>query len=182
MFYCKKCGGTSPFWKKYCPVCSRERTLEKRLSLTDNSIDENLNLNEENLDLSELEHLPSGFPIFDRIFDGGFLLTFVYYIWAARGAGKTSFLLQVCSYLESIGKKAVFFSFDESQKSIQKKYVKYGLEKHLSHFVFENNPGVIERTLSEFSPDFVVVDSLQSLVRYNNEMSVPTLDRLKKEA
>jgi DNA repair protein RadA/Sms len=105
----------------------------------------------------------------------------VYFLYAGRGAGKTTFLLQVCSYLGSLGKSVVFFSFDEGIQGIRKKCDQYGL-KCLPHFVSEYSPGVIERTLLEHKPDFVVVDSLQSLALYDANTIISTLSRFKKEA
>jgi len=60
--------------------------------------------------------------------------------------------------------------------------LQYKLGQHLPHFVSENSPGVIERTLLEYRPDFVVVDSLQTLAEYNRDAVVGTLFRLSKEA
>jgi DNA repair protein RadA/Sms len=131
---------------------------------------------------SKLVHLPSGFPNFDRVFQGGFLLLFVYFIVAERGAGKTTFLLQVCSYLVSLGKSVVFFSFDESKEGINKKCLQYHLIDSQPYFVAENIPGIIERTILERKPDFVVIDSLQSLAEYKADEITGILYRLRKEA
>jgi DNA repair protein RadA/Sms len=136
----------------------------------------------EQLTSHDLVHLPSGFPIFDRVFNGGFLQSFVYFIHASRGAGKTTFLLQVCSYLVSLGKSAVFFSFDESAEGIMKKCLQYGLSGSQPHFVCENEPGNIECTILDCKPEFVVIDSLQSLARYKTDEIVGILYRIRKDA
>jgi len=174
MYNCIICKKATPKWSRECPVCSAEHTLEKQHQLPSNSI-----IEEKTSQIRE--HLPTGFKIFDFIFGGGFLLGFVYLIHAMRGAGKTTFLLQVCAFLVSLGKSVIFFSFDESEHGIKDKCNKYKL-KHLPIFICENNPGVIDRVLLEHNPDFVVVDSLQSLTKYNNDAIVGTLYRLRKEA
>jgi DNA repair protein RadA/Sms len=175
MFVCSKCGEKSPVWVRYCPVCSAENALRKE------SLEIGFSKTQESAS-SELVRLPSGFPHFDRIFHGGFLLTFVYFIHAERGAGKTTFLLQVCAYLVSIGKTVVFFSFDEGIEGTKKKCLEYELTANQPVFIFENSPGVIERTIHEQQPDFVVIDSLQSLEQYDAENTVKILYRLRKEA
>jgi len=109
-------------------------------------------------------------------------VTFVYFLYASRGAGKTTFLLQVCSFLVSMGKRVVFFTFDESIEGIKKKCSKYNLNSYLPHFVSEHRSGVIERTLLEHKPDFVIVDSLQTLAEYNRHAMVGTLFTLSKKA
>ena len=175
MFQCRECKKNFPKWSRVCPVCSSEKSLEKQPMLPNAE-------KTERIAGPELEHLASGFPIFDRVFAGGFLRAFVYFIHASRGSGKTTFFLQICTFLVRLGKKVVFFSFDESLEGIRKKCLQYKLGQHLPHFVSENSPGVIERTLLEYRPDFVVVDSLQTLAEYNRDAVVGTLFRLSKEA
>ncbi|MDR2384592.1 MAG: hypothetical protein LBD80_02855 [Tannerella sp.] len=130
----------------------------------------------------ELIHLPSGFPFFDLIFFGGFLQSFVYFIHAEKGAGKTTFLLQVGAFLVSIGKSVVFFSFDEDVEGTKKKCLQYGLTTKQPVFIFENRPSVVEHTIGKYKPDFVVVDSLQSFVQYEAGEIAKVLSHLKKEA
>lgn len=174
MYYCKSCGRKSYVWKRFCPECNEEMSLEKKPSSLD--VD-----NAEKPTCTDLIHLPSGFPIFDHVFNGGFLITFLYYIHAERGAGKTTFLLQVCSFLVSLGKSVVFFSFDESKEGIKKKCVQYHLD-YQPYFVCENSTGIVERTIKERKPDFVVIDSLQSFAKYNADDIVGTLYRIRHEA
>jgi DNA repair protein RadA/Sms len=175
MFICRKCGEQSPKWNRFCPVCSAENSLDKKPR-------EICFTKTEELTSPELIHLPSGFPAFDRVFQGGFLQSFVYFIHAEKGAGKTTFLLQACAYLVSLGKSVVFFSFDEGVEGTKKKCLEYRLTTSQPVFIFENNPGVIERTIREYHPDFVVVDSLQSLAQYDSDTTVTLLHRLRKEA
>jgi DNA repair protein RadA/Sms len=150
-------------------------SLEKKLPLLD--------INKaEHLTSPDLARLPSGFPIFDRVFNGGFLQSSVYLIHASRGAGKTTFLLQTCSHLVSLGKSVIFFSFDEGETGIKKKCQEYSLNDNLPHFVCENGPGIIEHTLVEYKPEFVVIDSLQSLAKYKANEVTGILYRISKEA
>lgn len=172
MFICNKCKKMAPKWSRNCPVCSAEHTLEKQLQLTSNDIIE-YQLK------SSHERLLTGFELFNIFF--GFILGFTYFLHAMRGAGKTTFLLQIFNFLVSLGKQVVFFSFDEGEKGIREKCIKYSLS-HSPIFVYENDPGVIERMLLEHGPTLVVIDSLQSLVKYDNEAVVAALYRLRKEA
>jgi len=174
MFICNKCKKIISKWMRECPVCSAEHSLEKQQQLLSDGY-------MQKKDTLSQEHLPTGFELFDRIFGGGFLLGYLYFIHAMRGAGKTTFLLQVCAYLVNLGKTVIFFSFDESKQGIIEKTIKYNLS-HSPIFICENNQGVIERALLDHNPDFVVVDSLQSLAKYNNDAVISTLYRLRKEA
>ena len=175
MFVCKDCGRESFVWKRFCPECNAELSLKKKPSSLDVDITEKSTCH-------DLIHLPSGFPFFDQVFNGGFFQTFLYFIHAERGAGKTTFLLQACSFLVSLGKAVVFFSFDESAEGITKKCLQYNLGSNKPHFICENSPGIVEKTIAELRPDFVVLDSLQSFAMYNNDKIVKTLYRIRNIA
>jgi DNA repair protein RadA/Sms len=175
MFVCIKCEEVSPVWHRECLVCGAEMALEKKVPLSDFG-------EQEKMAGPDLVHLPSGFPIFDRIFHGGFLQTFVYFIYAEKGAGKTTFLIQVCAYLVSLGKSVVFFSFDESAEGIKKKCKKYGVDNNQLHVVCENNQGIIKRTIVECRPDFVAAESLQSFAKYKSDETASILYLIRKEA
>ena len=174
MFICKECGTEAPIWSRYCPKCSSEMSLKKKPLLLESCREEKPDV--------KTERLPSGFNFFDFIFGGGFLVSFLYYIFAEKGAGKTTFLLQICSFLVAFGKKVVFFSFDEGRDGIEKKFTQYGLSCHRPVFIWENLPGVIERTLQETKPDFVVIDSLQTFAKYKKDEIVDVLYRIRLEA
>jgi len=175
MFYCKECGERTPMWKKRCPTCSQESTLEKRPAISDNS--------ESGKPVSiKAKRFPSGFLSFDNTFNGGFLSTFMYFLHAAKGVGKTTFLLQACAHFASLGINVVFFSFDESESGIRKKCLQYELNLDLVTFIYDNTPGVFERTVLRYKPDFVVLDSLQTFLKYAKGSLASALDWLKNEA
>jgi DNA repair protein RadA/Sms len=166
MFFCKICNAKSPIYKKYCPVCSGKDSMEKRIQLTEasNTV----------IQVTGLEHLPSGFSFFDSVFKG-FLRTFIYFLTAKAGEGKTTFLLQVSSFLVSIGKKVLYFSFDESEAGIMKKCNQYRLNNNLPQFIFENTIGIVDRWINMLHPDFVIIDSLQSFAKYDSNSIVSSL-------
>jgi DNA repair protein RadA/Sms len=172
MFVCNNCGEETPKWQRFCPVCAAEMALEKNalLSIVDKT---------EKKAGPDLVHLPSGFPMFDQTFGGGFLQSFTYFIHAERGTGKTTFLLQVLAFLVMLGKSVVFFSFEESEDGIRKKCRKYGIDYRQQCFVYENIPGIIERTIQKNKPDCVLLDSLKSLAKYNSGEVVSTLYRFR---
>lgn len=174
MFYCKSCGRESPVWKRFCPECNAEKTLEKKPLAFDSK-------NKEKITRPDLIHLPSGFPIFDSIFAGGFLRGFLYFLHAESGAGKTTFLLKVCSYLVSLGLKVLYFSFDEGINGMKKKCQQYLLTKNMPIFIFENNLQVVTGALHEYQPDLVVLDSLQRFAKYDDKNVVSALENLQKK-
>jgi DNA repair protein RadA/Sms len=173
MFVCQKCNEESPIWERTCPTCSSELSLIKKTPII---VSQNIDTQ-----VKKSEHLKTGFPFFDIIFKG-FLRSFVYYLSAERGAGKTTFLLQVCNYLVSAGKKVLYFSLDEGEIGIMKKCMQYKIKSDMINFFFNNNFGIVERSINQFHPDFVVLDSLQSYAQYKNEIIVSTLYRFSKEA
>jgi DNA repair protein RadA/Sms len=174
MFYCRNCKEKFPVWNRECTVCGNEFTIvvEKPvLRLIDNR----------ELEVCKTERLPSGFTLFDKVFNGGFLRGFLYFLHAEGGAGKTTFLLQICSFLISNSMKVIYFCFDENIDGIIKKCTQYGLMNLQLHIKYDNsNINNIEAAINEYRPDFVVIDSLQSFEHYKNNDNVKPLNRIKK--
>jgi len=173
MHKCTNCGTEFPTWNRICRFCKKEMTLEKVMLLP--NFHKDIHLEEHHT-----ERLPSGFNIFDKVFNGGFLKRYVYFIYAEKGAGKTTFLLQVCFHLKSIFNQVIYFCFDDSRDGINKKCCQYELSGVPPVFIFNiKNFTDLEASINSIKPDLVVIDSLQSMVNYNTQILNTTLNNLK---
>lgn len=100
---------------------------EKQLYLNSNAA---ANMNEFMLDLAEYKDpIETGFPIFDRVLDGG-LHDGLYIIGAVSSLGKTTFILQMADQIAKQGQDVLFFSLEMSAKEIK--------AKSTSRITFEN--------------------------------------------
>ena len=171
MFVCEKCGDGFALWSRSCPTCSAENSLVRKAE----------EVPKRKAGVHELSRLQSCFTFFNSVF-GGFLVPFLYLFRAAPGAGKTTFLLQVCAFLVSRGIRVLFFSFDEGEDGIRKKWEQYGLGENLPDFVFEYSPNVIEKTIREVQPSFVVGDTLHRIAAFAKDKPEEFIAKLKRLA
>ena len=171
MFVCEKCANGFALWTRRCPACSAEMSLVKKVE----------EVPKKKAGTQELRRLQSCFPFFNSVF-GGFLIPFLYLFRAAPGAGKTTFLLQICAFLVSHGVRVLFFSFDEGEDGIKKKWEQYGLGENLPDFVFEYSPNVIEKTIREVQPSFVVGDTLHRMAAFAKDKPEEFVAKMKRLA
>lgn len=81
-------------------------------------------------DLSQYKDpIETGFPIFDRVLDGG-LHDGLYIVGAISSLGKTTFILQMADQIAKNGQDVLFFSLEMSSKEIK--------AKSISRITFEN--------------------------------------------
>lgn len=100
---------------------------EKQLYLNGNA---SADIDEFMKDLGEYKDpIETGFPIFDRVLDGG-LHDGLYIIGAISSLGKTTFVLQLADQIVKAGQDVLFFSLEMSSKEIKAKSV--------SRLTFEN--------------------------------------------
>lgn len=74
------------------------------------------------------EPIKTGFPLLDKALDGGFYPEQLAFLGAISSLGKTTFFLQVCDNISSMGIPVLFFSLEMSRKEI--------ISKSLSRLTF----------------------------------------------
>ena len=100
---------------------------EKQLYLNNNA---GANMHDFKKDLiKQKEPIETGFPIFDRILDGG-LHEGLYMLGAISSLGKTTFVLQMADQIAKTGHDVLFFSLEMSTNEIK--------AKSISRITFEN--------------------------------------------
>ncbi|PKQ69361.1 hypothetical protein BZG01_00035 [Labilibaculum manganireducens] len=105
-------------------------------------------------------------------FDGAWLdsfgkpeLTGTWLVWGPSGNGKTRFVLQLCKYLATLGRKVAYNSLEEGASlSMRNAFMDVGMEEVKRRIVLldaEPIDQLIERLQKRKSPDVVAIDSVQ---------------------
>ena len=177
-FVCSECGGTSPKWQGQCPHCRAWNTLQEfkvsqgvsarynpdYLMPAKGFVDTTGSIQ----DLSEVavEDVPrtiTGIGEFDRVMGGGLVRGCVALIGGDPGIGKSTLLLQVMARLVELGRKALYVSGEESPTQIAVRAQRLQLQPRGLALMSEIELEHIEKVISERQPEFVVIDSIQTI-------------------
>ena len=174
-FYCKECGYESAKWLGQCPGCrawnsfveepvagsSGTRSFSKASGLRP-ARQKPVRIDE--IALQKEDRLPTGFKELDRVLGGGIVVGSLVLLGGDPGIGKSTLLLEVSRNLAADAKKRVLYvSGEESLKQIKMRAERIVDISGDLKFMTETNIENIIATIQEEQPDFVVIDSIQTM-------------------
>ena len=110
-------------------------------------------------------HEPTGIGEFDRVLGGGVVEGSLMLVGGEPGVGKSTLLLQVCARLADKGKRVLYVSGEESARQIRLRADRLGATKSNILVLAETAMDAIEEKLNKVQPEFVVIDSVQTMYR-----------------
>ena len=177
VFVCQECGYTSPKWLGKCPTCGQWNTMIEEFVVQDKTPGPAM-LKGENrgnaVKLSDIEsseygvRFSSGIPEMDRVLGGGYVPSSLILLGGDPGIGKSTLVLQICGKLPQ-DKKVLYVSGEESAPQIRMRAHRLGIENSNLKLLSENAMSVILACVEKEKPDFLIIDSIQTV--YSDEMS-----------
>ncbi|MDD3571953.1 MAG: DNA repair protein RadA [Eubacteriales bacterium] len=174
IYICSACGYETPRWMGKCPGCEAWNTLEETLPQAAGSgrkPDKRPGgTGAEEALLPEIKgggqmHQPTGIPEFDRVLGGGIVEGSLMLIGGEPGVGKSTLLLQVCTYLAGKGKRVLYVTGEESARQLKLRANRLKVGECPMMVLAENAMDAVNAKLEALSPDYVVVDSIQTMYR-----------------
>jgi len=178
-YVCNNCGYESSTWVGKCPACGewnsfkevsriigkskKSKTINSRSSDSGSSV---INLNA--IKVSSDHRLKSGFSEFDCVLGGGFVAGMVILLGGEPGTGKSTLMLQVAANVASQKKKILYVSGEESKEQIKLRSIRLKIDSNDIYLLCNNNIEQIDSAISEFNPDLLIIDSIQSV--YSSEI------------
>lgn len=174
IYVCTDCGYESAKWMGRCPSCGAWNKMEeqapaapapaagparKSTVLAPAAPAKTLSEIEE----SEQERVHSGIGEFDRVLGGGIVPGSLVLIGGDPGIGKSTLLLQVSALLAEAGARVLYASGEESTRQIKMRAKRLGLAGKNLYVMSETNMDEIEAQREALSPDFLIVDSIQTV-------------------
>lgn len=170
VYVCTECGGESSKWVGQCPSCEAWNTLKefkttpakaaRLVGYTGLSASTVQPLAEVNLE--ELPRVTSGYGELDRVLGGGLVPGSVLLIGGDPGIGKSSLLLQVMGHLCE-QHKALYVTGEESGSQVAMRASRMELPMQQLHVLTEVDVQQITQLAIQFSPKFMVIDSIQTM-------------------
>ncbi len=172
-YTCTACGFETVRWYGKCPNCSEWNTLQesikedtfpskpnKRAPGTGNQAQEISSVED-----SAENRISSGSTEFDRVLGGGIVEGSMLLLGGEPGVGKSTLLMQVASHLSNQGKKVLYISGEESAKQLKMRATRLGAQNSAMLVLTENAMDNIEDRINSIDPDYIVVDSIQTVYR-----------------
>lgn len=176
VFFCQNCGHEETKWLGQCPMCKEwntfveEKVIASSVSAsvkTDRDIEKKIvALSQVNTD--EQKRFQTGMKELDRVLGGGIVPGSLVLVGGDPGIGKSTLLLQVCQKLAK-ERQVLYISGEESLSQIKLRANRMGDFSDNMKLFCETNLGTIRNVIEKKQPEFVVIDSIQTM--YSEEVS-----------
>ncbi len=171
-FVCSSCGFETPRWLGKCPDCGGWNTISETVTqeVAQKPLKQRGGTGGPISTIRDVEagsqlYTSSGTEEIDRVLGGGIVEGALILFGGAPGIGKSTLLLQICAYLSKTGKRVLYISGEESAKQIKLRADRLGAGDSDMRVLSENAMDAIEQRLSEYAPDYCVIDSIQTMYR-----------------
>ncbi len=173
-YRCSECGTTFSKWSGRCTNCGSWNTLIETLpaeTAEGKNALSNAKVSGKKLDFVNIksivpsdakERLKTPFKDLDTVLGGGFLKGSVTLLTGQPGIGKSTLLMQICSFIAK-DHNVLYVSGEESAGQVKLRAVRLGAESDKLSFASSTSGNDIAKTIEAGEFDFVVVDSIQTL-------------------
>ncbi len=174
-YVCSACGFESVRWYGKCPGCeawnTMEEIMETNVQVSSRKADgqrkgtggDVQKIGE--IETTEQTHVPTGIGELDRVLGGGIVSGSLMLVGGEPGIGKSTLLLQACACMAHRGKHTMYISGEESAHQIRLRADRLGVSDEEILILAENAIDNVEEKMRRNNPDFVVIDSIQTMYR-----------------
>ncbi|MCD8025231.1 MAG: DNA repair protein RadA [Candidatus Gastranaerophilales bacterium] len=172
---CQNCGYESFSYLGKCPECGRfstfvEEIVQEKVEVKSKNSSMNIGsgfssgyskITEVKLDKSI--RISSGMEEFDRVLGGGFVEGSLCLLAGDPGIGKSTLILQTAKNISNQDKKILYICAEESTSQVKLRANRLGADSDNIYVTQQNCLEEIIGQIDDLKPDFLVVDSIQSV-------------------
>ena len=186
VFYCSECGNESAKWQGRCAACGAWNTMlehiekpaipgrAKSAPVGSSRIPQRLSEVASNDEI----RFTTGMGELDRVLGGGAVAGSLVLVGGAPGIGKSTLLLQICNSLCS-GRKVLYVSGEESEQQLKLRAQRIGTNPEGLYILSETRLSDILEAVDTLGPDILIVDSVQTLYREENDSAPGSVSQVK---
>ncbi len=175
IYVCQECGNQERKWNGQCKECGKWNTFVeekfrptpqvtgKNLGKSVSSFRETKPISYKDIESQDDARTSSGIEEFDRVLGGGIVAGSLILIGGTPGIGKSTLVSQVSDKLSQTGGKVLYISGEESERQIKMRGERLGLDADNLYLLPETNLEAILSETERLKPDFVIVDSIQTV-------------------
>ncbi len=169
VYICEDCGYRSAKWLGKCPSCGAWNTLKEEIIEADTRLSRKIQddgvIRSEKIGMAEMPEymrVRTGVGELDRVLGGGLVTGSVVLAAGEPGIGKSTLLMQISA---SVSKeyKVLYVSGEESRWQLKYRAKRLGLDNSEFYILTETNLNRIMSEIEKISPDFVILDSIQTV-------------------
>jgi len=176
IYMCSGCGYETPRWMGKCPGCGSWNTLEEQAPQAAVQQAPAKALKQRpgtGAKVMRLEEIPeenasratTGIGELDRVLGGGVVEGSLMLVGGDPGIGKSTLLLQASEYLARSGARVLYISGEESARQIKMRARRLGVKSENLLILSENALDAAEKRWEEIQPDYMIIDSIQTMYR-----------------
>ncbi len=182
IYVCQSCGYTSVKWLGKCPSCNNWNTLieETQPESQDRYVWGNKPVILSEIKEGEEKRFSTGMPEFDRVLGGGVVEGDVILIGGEPGIGKSTLLLQAAALASQKGKKVLYISGEESVSQIKLRAERLKISSSSLSVLCEVSLERIKKFIEEISPDWIILDSIQTAYKPEINSSAGSVSQIRE--
>ncbi|TYU24879.1 DNA repair protein RadA [Listeria monocytogenes] len=169
-FVCQACGYESAKWMGKCPNCNEWNQMVEALEPSKKSRSAFNHTREPSkaTPITQIEsetekRVETNMPELNRVLGGGVVPGSMVLVGGDPGIGKSTLLLQVSAQLTLTNKKVLYISGEESIKQTKLRAERLQVSGDNLYVYAETNLEAVQETIDFVKPDFVVIDSIQTV-------------------
>lgn len=165
-FVCHGCGFETFKWMGKCPGCGEWNTLQEEVvnrQTAPSSSPGTKAVALSGISDSDIFRVSTGITELDRVLGGGIVPGSLVLLGGDPGIGKSTLLLQVAHNIAETGQKVLYLSGEESFKQIRLRANRLSINSDNIFLLNEQNLELLEHYLKEIDPDFIIIDSIQTV-------------------
>ncbi|MGI8545574.1 MAG: DNA repair protein RadA [Aridibacter sp.] len=194
IYVCQECGNQERKWNGQCPDCGKWNTLVeeafrptaqitgKNVGKSVSTFRETKPISYKDIESQDDARTSSGIAEFDRVLGGGIVAGSLVLIGGSPGIGKSTLILDVSNKLSESGGKVLYVSGEESERQIKMRGERLGLNADNLFLLPETNLEAILNETARLKPDFVIVDSIQTVFSEKLESAPGSVSQVRGAA
>ena len=188
-YVCQKCGYVSPRYLGRCPNCGAWNSLVEEIEERPSKVNQKSNttftrqvikpqlINE--VSTTETPRIKTQYEEFNRVLGGGIVPGSLVLIGGDPGIGKSTLLLQVSGQLAP-KQRVLYVSGEESATQIKLRANRLGIKGDNFYLYPETNMDKIRQNIKELKPDYVVIDSVQTMQEPEMDSVVGSVSQIRE--
>lgn len=169
---CKDCGYESAKWMGRCPGCGEWNTMNEEVEIVQKgprtTFQHSEHLDQKAMPITAIEtddepRVKTDLAELDRVLGGGIVPGSLILTAGDPGIGKSTLLLQLSSLLANQNRRVLYISGEESIRQTKLRAERLGVKSSELYIYAETDLEKIHLTIEDVKPQFVVVDSIQTI-------------------